>query len=538
MRIECYQSDRRTWLLDLAQEWLLGLCFTDIIITCVSDEGDERTDFQCHKLVISDLLRSYLPESMLDEVDHAIITGLSSIEFQHYLNLAYGLNPNPVNAYDLNPEPIKVKIEQEDDYDYIIPENLQVDLMVEDQKPIIQKTELVKCPLCELQYTTQRNLKNHFLKIHPEKDWNEFKKKRKNKLKVGRFKCPICDRRFFKLSKYKVHFEAAHSDEIYVPPLSDAKFTCVKCSKVFETKDEKMEHIRSDPNHVYSYSTKKEKRNRHPCEVCGKEVETRSMKAHMRANHTTIRCSCGATFTELSPFYDHKNDQLNLTSEHSLVYDPNMTPKVNSAVMENLPFSHSCLFCEVTFQTVAIMKQHLLDDHYDIIRGKNMIYKKHGNLNVKISFCQICDKYFKLASDLRKHNDTNHAVIDEQRVCQDCGKSFKNSTLLDRHYMNNHHRLKIKCKYCDYETSAKPQLREHERTHTGVKPEICGYCGKGFTTKKSLDSHVRLHTGEKPYHCRFCDARFVQRTGINVHVQTHHKEFYGNGTKIYEFIKS
>jgi len=525
--------------MDLAREWLQGLSFTDIIITCVSEE--ERTDFQCHKLVISELLKTYLPESMLDEVDHAIITGLSSTEFQQYLNLAYGLNPDPIKTFSLNSDPpIKVKIEHEDDYEYnfeFVPENLQVDLMVEDQKPIIPKTEVIKCPLCDLEYANQRTLRKHFLKNHPEQNWNAFKKKRKNKLKVGRFKCPICDRRFFKLSKYKVHFEATHSDENYVPPLADAKFSCANCSKVFETKEEKQEHIRSSPNHKKNNSTPR-KKERHPCELCGKEVETRLMKSHLRAYHTTIKCSCGESFSELSLFYEHKNDQFNVTSEHSLVYDPIMAPKFNAVVNENMPFAHSCLFCEVTFQTVDFMKQHLLDDHYDIIREKNMIYKKDGNLKVKILFCQICDTYYKVASDLKKHNDTKHAVVDEQRVCQECGKSFKNSTLLDRHYMNNHHRSKIKCKYCDYETAAKPQLREHERTHTGIKPEICGYCGKGFTSKKSLDSHVRLHTGEKPYHCRFCDARFVQRTGINVHVQTHHKEFYGNGTKIYEFIKS
>ena len=99
---------------------------------------------------------------------------------------------------------------------------------------------------------------------------------------------------------------------------------------------------------------------------------------------------------------------------------------------------------------------------------------------------------------------------------------------------------KHKCRFCDYNTYAKPQLVEHERTHTGEKPEICSYCAQGFSSKKTLRNHERLHTGERPFKCRFCDSAFAQRTSLNVHVQTHHKEVAAAGldkVRAYDYHK-
>ena len=44
-------------------------------------------------------------------------------------------------------------------------------------------------------------------------------------------------------------------------------------------------------------------------------------------------------------------------------------------------------------------------------------------------------------------------------------------------------------------------LTRHQRTHTGVKPDVCNACGKSFTPQCSLTLHQRIHSGEKPKVC-------------------------------------
>ena len=110
-------------------------------------------------------------------------------------------------------------------------------------------------------------------------------------------------------------------------------------------------------------------------------------------------------------------------------------------------------------------------------------------------------------------------------VCQECGITLLNRTKLKEHVYSVHKkgRTKVKCQHCDFSSFNKCVVKEHERTHTGDRPDVCKFCGKGFTSSRTLRNHERLHTGAKPYSCRYCDSKFVQRTSVNVHVNSHHK---------------
>ena len=133
------------------------------------------------------------------------------------------------------------------------------------------------------------------------------------------------------------------------------------------------------------------------------------------------------------------------------------------------------------------------------------------------------------SSHLSAHKRTHHVV--DPMVCQECGITLQNPQRLKDH-TNHFHPIKpkriFKCKHCDFSSINGSVVKEHERTHTGERPDVCKFCGKGFTSRRTLLNHERLHTGVKPYACRYCDSKFVQRTSVNVHVNAHHKAEVAN----------
>jgi len=168
------------------------------------------------------------------------------------------------------------------------------------------------------------------------------------------------------------------------------------------------------------------------------------------------------------------------------------------------------LNCHKAFRYSQEKKDHIASVH----RGE----KNH--------VCEICLKAFKLRKSLKLHVELEHNErASEDLPCTDCGEVFPSKAKLYRH--KGTHRVytkKFLCKFCDYKTHANILLIEHQRTHTGVKPEICGWCGKGFSAKKTLRNHERLHTGEKPFKCQQCHAGFTQRTGLISHIKSQHKD--------------
>ena len=94
------------------------------------------------------------------------------------------------------------------------------------------------------------------------------------------------------------------------------------------------------------------------------------------------------------------------------------------------------------------------------------------------------------------------------------------------------------CSFCGYKTNHTGQLREHQRKHTGEKPEICSFCNKGFSGRKTLEAHKRIHTGERPYKCKFCSLSYPQRTSVNCHVRSQHKDkIINDNERVYEYVQ-
>ena len=220
-----------------------------------------------------------------------------------------------------------------------------------------------------------------------------------------------------------------------------------------------------------------------------------------------------------------------------------------------------CHLCGETFQLSRLAYAHMISKH-DIqeLEERKLTFKDHGRIGVKMYKCEreYCDKFFDEKRSMKSHVKSRH----QGKICDVCNKVFPSKTLLNAH-VKAHHPEKVKvsklelcsecgenvskftmtshmlykhkkdistkefryfCSSCDYKCRASKQLIEHNRIHTGEKPEVCTYCGKAFRLKRTRDNHERLHTNERPYRCEHCEERFVQRTSLASHLRSRHKD--------------
>ncbi|KAJ1349807.1 hypothetical protein KIN20_005461 [Parelaphostrongylus tenuis] len=81
------------------------------------------------------------------------------------------------------------------------------------------------------------------------------------------------------------------------------------------------------------------------------------------------------------------------------------------------------------------------------------------------------------------------------------------------------------CEECGRIIRYPSKIKEHRRTHSGLKPFECVHCGQRFSQKGGLTCHMRLHTGERPYACTWdCGKSFHSNSALKMHERTHNGE--------------
>ncbi len=159
-----------------------------------------------------------------------------------------------------------------------------------------------------------------------------------------------------------------------------------------------------------------------------------------------------------------------------------------------------------------------------------------NSVSVDLFKCKECDKLLGSEKLLWIHQIKAH----KKNVCKLCGKEFRLRAGLNLHleYHKDPQEWKWECGECGKKCATKQKLKEHSKSHTGIKTHSCHLCESGFGFSHNLKRHLKDKHGVvvevKPkvpkyktssrVTCKYCQGEFAHSASLKRHCKSMHKE--------------
>nr|CAI5838571.1 unnamed protein product [Callosobruchus analis] len=411
----------------------------------------------------------------------------------------------------------------------------ELDVHMLKHSEIVGSDRSLTCIHCNASYKSKQMLDDHVVRKHPE-----FIATVSSKI----HECPCCG--------YQTTIKTLFGKHVMKHPEAADSFNfsaCMHCSSTFKTKIALDEHIiKKHPDFIESVSSKILE-----CADCTfKTVMESHLDAHMTKHidrigkyKVCICTHCNATFKSNQMLGDHiirKHpdfiDTVSSKVHQCVICDFKTTMKGQLAThMLKHPetadcFTYSsCTHCNATFKSKAVLDEHIVRNHPDLI----------PSVTRKMHECTNCSYKTTMTSHLIKHMLKHPETADSYKVntCVHCSATFDGKQVLDDHIIKKHpefaatvSRKIYDCPKCTYKSTIRARLAKHMLQHpetgSSFKLSTCIHCNATFKSKTSLDEHtIRKHPGfmdsisSKIHECANCTYKTTMTSQLARHMLKH-----------------